>query len=49
MNELIEKTIPHNVYISNQGMTIYVFLRDFSVGLDGWSEFSGVQLTSDEN
>jgi hypothetical protein len=30
-------------------MTIYVFLRDFSVGLDGWSQFAGVQLTSDES
>ena len=29
VNELIELSLPHNILLTNNGSTIYIFVRDF--------------------
>ena len=48
-NELMELNIPHSVLISDNGKTIYIFVRDFNSAKVnyGWLEFSGVAVVAD--
>jgi hypothetical protein len=42
--------IPHNLLITDDGQSIYIFIRDFCSNhcTYGWMEFSGVIATCDE-
>ena len=35
-NELIELSIPHNVFFTDNGNTIYIIFRDFGDGVDNF-------------
>jgi hypothetical protein len=49
INELMELNLPHNLLITDDGRTIFVFVRDFGSkdNLYGWLEFSGAVPVKD--
>jgi hypothetical protein len=49
-NELIEMNIPHNLLITDDGQSIYIFLRGFcsNNNLCSWLDFAGVAVAFDE-
>jgi len=54
VNHMVEKNIPHNMLISDEGLTFYIIPRKFDISVDentyysGWSDLTGLIKCVDE-
>lgn len=54
VNHMVEKNIPHNMLISDDGLTFYIIPRKFDISVDentyysGWSDLTGLIKCVDE-
>jgi hypothetical protein len=43
LNHLIDKNIPHNILIADEGMTIYIIPRKFDLLIEGFNFFTSFE------